>query len=157
MIEQNATVLSVAGHRAVVSARGSSGCGACASGGGCGVGVLGRLFGGRSSELEAEAPFPVEAGDEVVIGLREDALLRGSLWVYLVPLVAFILGAVVGQTVADNIGAGEGFAIIGALAGGLAGARLAAAHARARRDDSLYRPVILRRQGGSPLAVRQPA
>ncbi|MDZ7754308.1 MAG: SoxR reducing system RseC family protein [Gammaproteobacteria bacterium] len=156
MIEQAATVVTVnQGHITVESQRATA-CGTCASGGGCGIGVLGRLFGNRSSRIEVTADMAVQPGDEVVIGVPEDALLLGSLWLYLVPLLLFIAGSLVGRTVAINTGGGELLAVVGAILGGLAGFVWAAAHTRTRDSDPAFRPVVLQRTTPGSIAVPPP-
>lgn len=157
MIEQYATVVAVQDDRVTVETRRASACGACASGGGCGAGVLGSLFGNRSSRIEVAADMALQPGDEVVIGLPENALLLGSLWVYFVPLLLFLAGSLVGRTVAANTGGGELLVVAGGIAGGVAGFAWAAAHSRARqRHGSLFCPVILERLAPGSIAVAPP-
>lgn len=157
MIEQHGTVMTVNHDHVTVETQRASACGTCASGGGCGAGILGSLFGNRSSRIEVTADVALQPGDEVVIGLPESALLLGSLWVYLVPLLLFIAGSLVGRTVASNTGGGELLVILGGILGGLAGFVWAAAHSRARQEQgSPFRPVVLKRVTPGSIAVAPP-
>jgi len=157
MIEQHATVMTVDDDHVTVETRRASACGTCASGGGCGAGILGSLFGNRSSRIEATADMVVQPGDEVVIGLPESALLLGSFWIYLVPLLLFIAGSLVGRTVAANTGGGELLVIVGGIVGGLAGFVWASARSRARQQHgSPFRPVVLKRVTPASIVVAPP-
>lgn len=157
MIEQYATVVAVEHDRVTVEARRGTGCGTCASGGGCGAGVFGSLFGNRSSPIEVTTDMAVQPGDEVVIGMPENALLLGSLWVYFVPLLLFMAGSLVGRTVAANTGGGELLVVVGGIAGGAAGFIWAAAHIRARHQHgSSFRPVVLKQVTPGSIAVAPP-
>lgn len=147
MIEQYATVLSVNGDSAVVTAERAAGCASCAAGGGCGAGVLGRLFGNRTSAIEVTAPMAVAPGDGVLIGVPEDLVLRSAMRIYVVPLALFFLGALAGHVVAGNTGGGELVTVLGGALGGFAGFASTARWSRARRDDGACRPVILQRLG----------
>jgi glycosyltransferase involved in cell wall biosynthesis len=63
-------------------------CQRCAEGRGCGGGVLGRLLGDRLHKIRAATgSVAVAPGDQVLIGLGEDVVLRAAAAVYLVPLL----------------------------------------------------------------------
>ena len=83
----------VEGEFAWVETRRASTCGGCAGTAGCGTAVLGRVLGTRGIQVKARNVSGISAGDRVVIGVRERALVRGSLVVYAVPLVG-LLGTV---------------------------------------------------------------
>ncbi|MEB3733510.1 SoxR reducing system RseC family protein [Halopseudomonas pachastrellae] len=52
-----------------------------------------------------------QVGDEVVIGVPEDALVRGALWVYMMPLLALFVVALSAQA----LGGSEPQVILAAL------------------------------------------
>jgi len=143
VIEEPAIVNAVTGNTARVTPLRRASCGQCAAQGGCGVGALASYFGRRQPELLIENTLGVEAGDTVIIGLRDDALLAGSLLVYALPLGSMLAGAAIaaplGAGVASDvlvlIGGGTGFGV-GALA---ARWRLRCAALRQRVE-----PVMLR-------------
>jgi len=148
VIEQRATVVAVEGGTAWVAAPRRGACARCARltsrGGGCGAGLWARALGVRPTCMRAENPVGARVGDQVVVGLEEAALLRGSALLYLLPLAALLAGALAGQALAGMGGEGEA----GALAGGAAGLAAALAWLRRRGGrlalDPRWRPVILR-------------
>ena len=92
--------------------------------------------------------LPLAVGDQVVIGIREQALVRGSLAVYAVPLLLLLAGAIIGE-----LGAGQGLwnsaeaASVLLGAGGLVTGLLWLKHfSRRIHDDTDYQPVVLRRK-----------
>lgn len=126
-----------------VVAGAKQGCPTCAEGRGCAGGVLGRLANRKQRRVRADNPehLDVRAGEAVLIGLDEQALVRGAALVYLMPLLAMIVAAVLAQW----SGAGEGVTtLIGAAALVLAFA-LAARWQRAPDAARRYAPRLLRR------------
>src|SRR5690606_16847485 len=106
-------------------------------------GVLGRLLGDRLHEIRAATgAVDVSPGDQVVIGLGEDAVLRAAAAVYLVPLLLALAG---GAGAAALSGGGDLPAILGAAAGLLLGLRWARAYGRRNAASAALQPVILRR------------
>lgn len=147
MIEAVGTVRAVDGHRVLVEVERRGGCGTCEASGGCGTSALARWFSRRSAEVRLDATLPVRPGDAVVVGLDEGALLRASLLLYLVPIVALVVGAAVGGALA-GAGSGDGPAVLGGLAGlalGLWLTRSRTAGLRWRPDGGM---VLLRRHTG---------
>jgi sigma-E factor negative regulatory protein RseC len=147
MIEETGLVVRVEDGGVWVETRRQSTCSGCAAEKGCGTATLSKVLGQRRTLLRVLATMPLEVGDQVVIGIAEQALVRGSLAVYAVPLLLLLLGAVLGE-----VGAGNGLwdnADVGSLALGLGG--LAAGLLWLRRftrriqADHNYQPVVLRR------------
>lgn len=68
-------------------------CRRCLSGRGCGAGVFGRLFARRGSELHVPNACDLQPGQQVRVGVPENALLALALLLYGLPLVVFILVA----------------------------------------------------------------
>ncbi|WJW76135.1 SoxR reducing system RseC family protein [Thiohalobacter sp. IOR34] len=147
MIEEQGTVLAVDGDFAWVETRRQSSCGSCAAKAGCGTRVLGRLMGGRPGRLRALNRGHARPGDPVVIGIPEAGLLRGSLAVYLLPLLGLIGGGLLGELLASRLfaPAAEWPAMLGGVFGFLAGLRWVQRFSRRIRDDARFQPVVLRR------------
>ncbi len=104
MIEETGVVAELKGRHAWVETERRSSCGSC-SAKGCGTGVLAKVVGARRQRVRVENTIGAEAGDTIVLGLREDALLRGSLAVYIVPLLAMLAAAFFGEALAPQWGA----------------------------------------------------
>ena len=142
MITETGHVVEVDGDWAWVACRRQVECARCAEGRGCGGGVLGRLLGDRLHKVRAATgSVEVQPGDQVLIGLAEDAVLRAAAAVYLVPL---LLALVFGAMAATLIG-GELVVIAAAVAGFLLGLRWARGYGRRRSAETAWQPVILRR------------
>lgn len=151
MIEEEGIVVRTENSIAFVETRRQSGCGGCSSNGACGTASLSRL-GAKSRLFEVQNPVGAIAGDSVVIGLEEKSLLKGSLTLYALPLLLLILGALVASFLAPSPNEKDGYSILGAALGLVAGGvglRLAAARIGA---DSCYRPIILRKKFGRKIA-----
>jgi len=147
MIEETAQVVRVEGTDVWVETRRRSTCSGCAAEAGCGTGALSKVLGNRRTLVRVLSDQPLTVGDEVVVGISEQALVRGSLAVYAVPLLLLLVGAVLGE-----LGAGIGLwasAEAGSLALGLGGfaAGLSWLRRFSRRiqHDHNYQPVVLRR------------
>lgn len=142
------------GGYAWVEAARRSNCGQCASQGGCG-GLLARALGAtKSARVRARNDARAQPGDQVVLGIDERALLRGSLLVYLVPIMGLIVLAILGSL------AGERWLptssdLVGAAAGGLGfAAGLGWVRVLSHRviNDIDFQPVVLRRLPPMPTA-----
>jgi sigma-E factor negative regulatory protein RseC len=145
MVEENALVVATEGDEAWVETSRRSSCGSCEAKG-CGTGALSRVLGRRSQRLRVKNPIAAQAGDAVVLGIPESALLLGSLVVYLVPLLALLAGGLVGEALAAQLAlAQEAASILFALVA-LGGSFLwlRRFNRRAAADDR-FTAVILRR------------
>ncbi|CAA0100362.1 Protein RseC [BD1-7 clade bacterium] len=146
MICESGKVVAVDGHWAWVETLQMSACNSCSAKAGCGQKALGSIFAGKrhltrvslASDLEA-----VSLGDEVELGIDENVMLKGSIWVYMMPLAVTILVALV--FVELSFFASEDInGIVGAFVGfvmSMLGLRL---HAFQHRNNPQYRPVLQR-------------
>ena len=113
MIEEQATVTAVEGDYAWVQTQRSTACDSCSAQKGCGTSTLGKVIGRQYTQVRALNSSGAQVGDEVMVGLAEDMLLKSSLAVYLVPIVLMLMGGVLG----DYWSAGN--SLYAALASGL--------------------------------------
>lgn len=148
MIEETGQVVEVQGDFAWIESERSSTCGGCSVRNGCGTAALARVLGQRRVRLRVLNHINARVGDTVVVGIAESGLVRGSLAVYVVPLAAFLGGALAGQFLGDYFFAVESdiAAISGAAAGLVAGLAWLKRFSRATATDASFQPVILRRQ-----------
>lgn len=150
MITETGRVLEVEGDWAWVACRRQVECARCAEGRGCGGGVLGKLLGDRLHKVRAATgAVAVEPGDQVLIGLSEEAVMRAAAAVYLVPLLLALAG---GVAVATLAGGGDLAALAGAAGGLVLGLGWARRYSRRHAADSALQPVILRLTGGAGCA-----
>lgn len=155
MLEEEGVVTAVRGARASVRTERKSACGQCAVNGACGTSLLERFFGRRPVELLAANEIGARVGERVAVGVSESSLLAAAAAAYLVPLVALMAGAALGQSFGDTwadlaslLGAALGFALALLWLRGYS-ARLAG---RSERQ-----PRILRRLGSTSATVAAPS
>lgn len=146
MIEETATVVKCEGEFAWVEAQRQTTCGSCAANKGCGTSVLAKVVGKKVARMKAINKAQAHVGDSVIVGMNEAALVKGSLAVYLLPLIFMMLFAVTGNVVAVQMAWQVEpvvilFAIIGLVTAGL----WLRGFTRRIQHDSVYQPVILRR------------
>jgi sigma-E factor negative regulatory protein RseC len=157
MIEETAQVLRSDGEYAWVETQRRSSCGSCAAKQGCGTGALSQVLGAKTQQMKVRNPVAAKPGDEVVLGIEEGALIRGSLAVYLLPLVTMLMAGLLGQWLApqwllDSETLGMVFAIAG-LFGGLLWLRgfnrRAGGDPRYMAEILRINPVVIRFDGNS--------
>ncbi len=90
MIEESAVVVEVRGHQALLQTQRKSACQSCSVKSGCGTSTLSKVVGKRSSQFVVENTLQVKPGDEVVVAIEENALVQGSMLVYLFPLLLML-------------------------------------------------------------------
>jgi sigma-E factor negative regulatory protein RseC len=153
VIEEQATVLRADARVAYVQAERRSTCGSCSAASGCGTSLLDRFLGRRVPRLEVDNDLGVSAGDLVVIGVPEGAMLRAAAAAYLGPLAGLILGAVAGRHWPFAAGGSEAMSLLGAALCFGGALWLVARYSRALSRDPRFRPVLLRRHAGTSVHV----
>ena len=157
MIEETARVVEVGADGVWVETSRQSSCGSCSSKGGCGTATLGKVLGQKPNRIRVLGELQVAVGDQVVIGINDGALLRGSLAVYMVPLLGLIGGALFGQWLALQLEltAELGEVVVGGigLLAGLGWLRIFSRRVSASAD---YTPVLLRRAENSVMFYNRP-
>ncbi|MGB5520442.1 MAG: SoxR reducing system RseC family protein [Gammaproteobacteria bacterium] len=151
MIEERALVIAVENDQVLLEAQTRAVCNTCAARQGCGTSVLSKWVGRRFTRFHALNSINASVGDEVVVGLAEDAMLKGSVLVYLLPLLAMIVFALL----ADSLMSAEAVSrdllvLMVAIAGFvlmLALSRWMLASSRSKRSLT---PVILRKNIAGP-------
>lgn len=134
MLEQAARVTRIAPDGVWVQAVESSGCGTC-GGQGCSTRRIAELFQRSPRQFPVDCDLSLAPGDRVVVGIADGSVLKAALRLYGLPLVLMLAGALLAQ----EVWPGDGSALVGMLAGGIAG-WLVGRGARAAR------PRVLRRE-----------
>lgn len=114
MITEQGTVIAEKDDRVWVQTIRQSACESCSARSGCGQRVLASATGGRANQVLVDNTVSARVGDEVMLGIDEQALLVASLVVYAVPLVLMVLASVVGHQLS---GGSDLWAIVSAVAG----------------------------------------
>jgi sigma-E factor negative regulatory protein RseC len=116
MITETGKVVALTGDHVWVQTIRNTACQSCSVRQGCGQRVLASATGGRASQVLVANTMLAEVGDEVTLGIDEQALLGASLLVYALPLLLMVVASVAGHQLS---GGQDPAAIAGAL-GGLA-------------------------------------
>jgi sigma-E factor negative regulatory protein RseC len=149
VIEETGRIVDVQGTFAWVESERSSSCGSCAVKQGCGTGAIAKVLGQRRVRLRVLNRIGARVGDQVVIGISESGLLRGSLAVYAAPLAGLFAGTLAGYVLVSRFfpeWSADPAAIAGALAGFVAGFAWLRGFSRRTAMNPAYQPVVLRQQ-----------
>jgi sigma-E factor negative regulatory protein RseC len=101
--------------------------------------VLAAASGGRANQILVMNSVNARVGDEVTIGIDEQALLGASLLVYALPLILMVVASVLGHQLS---GGHDGAAMLAAVAGLAVGFFAGRKWQRAGNRD--YEPHLVR-------------
>lgn len=144
MLEEVGRIIAVDGETAWVETERKSTCHSCSANKGCGSGVLSRFMGRTLGQYPVINRIGAKVGDEVVLGIDENAIIRGSLAAYGIPLASLLAGAFIADAAFAAAGS-DAAAALGGVSGLLAGLAWLRRHTRKIRLDARYQPVVLRR------------
>lgn len=147
MIQERGYIIRTDGPYAWVQTERKSTCGQCAVNKGCGSNVFSSVLGNKLVEFRAINSINATAGDTVILGLQESALLKSALLMYLFPLLTMLFFAVVADFVLPLLGVHALQVWIGmsALFGFILAYLFVRQFTRRHQKDEAYQPVILRR------------
>lgn len=141
MIEEPGRVIALEAGAVWVETLRKSTCSSCSANTGCGQGLMDKLGIGRNRGLvRALSDLNLQVGDSVVIGVREELLLRGAFLVYLLPLVCLFIAALFAQW----LGLSEPLVILSGLAGLALAWLVVRWRSRRTADDPALQPVVVR-------------
>src|SRR6056300_1379656 len=102
MIKEVGTVVELKGKMiAVVMCTKSSLCENCATNGNCALGDD-----DNTRLIQVHNPLAAEVGEQVRIATTTKSFLQSSFLLYIVPLIALVIGAITGLLVGENITTG---------------------------------------------------
>jgi len=134
LLEGIAQVVAVEGDTAWLVPEPGSSCGGCSSAAACGskgIGTVASRLETRRFQLVNDVGLSV--GERVVVGIRENALLRASITAYVIPLATLLIAGVLAQWIAGS----DAITMAAMLAGlvfGLWLARVRAGHLMVRGE-----------------------
>ncbi|MDP1666625.1 MAG: SoxR reducing system RseC family protein [Methylobacter sp.] len=91
MIEELAVVVKIENHQVWVESGANSACGGCLQKTSCTANAIGSVL--KKKSVPVDSDIQLKTGDEVMVAIDENLLLRASLLLYLVPLIALFTGA----------------------------------------------------------------
>jgi sigma-E factor negative regulatory protein RseC len=149
MIEQTALVASVEGGYAwVIPQKSSTSCGKCVSNTNCVSDNLINKNPKNQAKMRVLNPLHARQGDQVVIGVRSEALILYSVLAYLLPLVSLIIFAALGKELFTALHLmPEIGAILCGFVGLIGSLRLINLWSARHITAPDFQPVILRIQG----------
>ncbi len=91
MIEELAVVVKIENHQVWVEGGQNSACGGCLQKASCTANAIGSVL--KKKSVPVDSDIQLKTGDQVMVAIDENLLLRGSLLLYLAPLIALFTGA----------------------------------------------------------------
>ena len=147
MIEEVGRVVALDVGAVWVETRRKSTCSGCSARHGCGQGLMDSLgVRERRGLIRARCDRELQVGDAVVVGIREDVLLRGAVLVYLLPLIMLMAAAML----AAQLSAREPVIILAGLGGFFVAWLFVRMRSRRSTDDPDLQPVVLRTMLAGP-------
>ena len=141
MIEETGRVVALEEGAVWVETLRKSTCSSCSANAGCGQGLMDKLGVGRQRGfVRVLSDLQLALDDVVVIGIREDVLLRTAVLVYLLPLLGLLAGALL----ASSLGLTEGLIILASMFSLLLVWLAVRWHCRRTQHDPARQPVVLR-------------
>jgi sigma-E factor negative regulatory protein RseC len=94
--------LSPSGDRVTVTPKPRSLCPKCDTASGCRQLNIGRFFANSTPEFTLENTLNLKVGDWVKLSIEDKAVLHSAYLMYLLPLIALVLGAGIGQLINET-------------------------------------------------------
>jgi len=146
MIEEQAQVVRVIGSQLVLQAQTQSACGHCSASKGCGTSVLSKVVGRKFTRFQVENNIDAEVGDTVVVGISEDALLKGSMVMYIIPILGMLVFAMTAEYSFEPLIKHRDLAIAASGIMGLVfGSLLSKWYFQRQSSQQRFAPVVLRK------------
>jgi sigma-E factor negative regulatory protein RseC len=110
MIEESGKVVNVDSQGVWVETVRQSACSSCAARNGCGQKLLASVGQGKRFVFKVNNPnnLVVTEDDDVLIGIEEGSFIKATIFMYLIPLLALFVGALL----AESAQLSEGYVIL---------------------------------------------
>lgn len=141
MIEETGRVVAVDYNEVWIETIRKSGCSGCSARSGCGQGLLSKIKDGTRNHIRLQTELGLQVGDEVILGLPEQAFIRSSFLAYGLPLLALIAAVLLADM---GLGLSEPWVILAALIGLAAGFVVVRLLSRLGGHRGDFQPVIVR-------------
>jgi len=139
VVEERALVLSVMGKTARVKTQRQSACNACELQSSCGQSLISKLASGHGIEMDVENRLVAKAGDVVLLAIPEEGLMKASVIMFLIPLLAMVVFAVFTKSVFSLT---DPWVALAGLIGLLVGFLWARLFSRRFQGDESFQPVM---------------
>ena len=146
MIEERAQVVEIKEGRLILQAQTQSSCGSCEASKGCGTSLLAKVVGRKFTRFQAENNINADVGDTVIVGISEDALLKGSMVMYMLPIFGMLVFAVIADYLfLSNTQHRDLMIAASAITGMVIGSLISKWYFQRQSSAQLFSPVILRK------------
>ncbi len=146
MIEEQAQVIEIDGDKLILQAQRQSACGSCAANKGCGTSLLSKVVGRKFTRFQADNSINANVGDTVVVGLPEEALLKGSMVMYIIPILGMFGFALLADYFLTVVTQNRDLMIaVTAIMGLVSGSLISKWYFSSHSGTHLYAPVVLRK------------
>jgi sigma-E factor negative regulatory protein RseC len=146
MIEETARVIAIENNQLLLEAETRAACNACAAKQGCGTSVLSKWIGRKFTRFQVPNTVNARVGDQVVVGLAEEAMLKGSVFVYLLPLLAMIGSALLADgLISTDAASRDLLVVVSAVAGFVVMLFISRWFLSTSTNRSRLTPVVLRK------------
>jgi sigma-E factor negative regulatory protein RseC len=141
MIEQTGVVIAEEGEYVWVETHRQSACGQCENSTGCGTGALSKALGRKNVYVKVFNSKGARKHQQVRLGLHEQALLRGSLWVYTMPLLLMFAASGLYIALAEQVY--EPYSALAGLLGLASGFVWLKWQSQKMSRNTQYQPILL--------------
>ncbi len=149
MIEEQAQVIEIKGDQLLLQAQTQSACGSCSVSKGCGTSLLAKVVGRRFTQFVAENNINAKVGDTVIVGIAENALLKGSVMIYILPVVFMLVFALLVDYYLETVIAYRDLIVAACSVMGLVfGSLLSKGYFARQSTVEEFAPVVLRKITG---------
>ena len=146
MIEELAQVIEIEGRQLILQVQRQSACGQCAANKGCGTSVLSKVVGRKFTRFQANNNINAKVGDTVVVAISEDALLKGSMVMYLIPVLGmFVFALLTDYYLTVTMQNRDLMVAAAAILGLVSGSLVARWYFNSQSSGHLFTPVVLRK------------
>lgn len=146
MIEEQAQVIEINGDKLILQAQTQSTCGSCSANKGCGTSLLSRVIGRKFTRFQAQNNIDAAVGDTVIVGIPEDALLKGSLVMYAMPVMGMLIFALLADYVLSASAEFRDLMIAAsAILGLIVSSLMSKGYFQRQSSIQLFSPVVLRK------------
>lgn len=143
MIEEPGIVLAVDTDGVWVATQRKTTCGSCSAKAACGQGILNSLSADKQPHtIKVRSDLQLREGDQVTLGISENALVRSAFLVYMLPLLAMLASAIAVSTLEVS----EPWVILAGVLGFVGGVTIVRFLSARYLDETTMQPVVLRAQ-----------
>jgi sigma-E factor negative regulatory protein RseC len=144
LIEEVAKVIAINATQITVESTIKSACSGCQQVDQCGSGQVAKAIPQKRLCATLTSALALNVGDDVLLGISEQALLTSAWQVYFLPLLGLILWSAAGQWLMLNHGVHELFALALGILGGYLGFRLASFWQHKCAMQHAIQPIIVK-------------